>query len=185
MQKEADPNHRTKRISDVDHLLEEKTHLTGAVERNGYNSNSINKIFRKPEKHLETLKAKYSKHKAFLPYVNVAQKKLAICWGYMRSVSTTYKAGKPIKVRILFNTEGIYNIPCTCEMIFLCQTSRLISIIYMDSRTCQLHDELTSWKVAVVEHSVIANHIINFKEASVIRSTDRTRFIMPEWSYKL
>ena len=134
--------------------------------------NAICKSFKKTENASETPTTEDNNHRAFLLHIKGTTIKISnmlMKYGII-TVFQPYKKPaqllKPIKGRIVFNTEGIYKIMCICGKNNIVQTSHLISTRVQEH--VRYTKNLVAEKSAAAEHSATANHLINFENASVV-----------------
>lgn len=164
---------RAVRISDAEHLQQEKTHLLMSLLQNGYTATEIHRAIRNAEQPKAKEELAPPEGLAFLPYSKGITDKIGhVLRRY--SIKTVFRTNETLgngfrsaKDQISnLKSAGIYNIPCSCGSNYIGQTGRSIELRLREHKGDCKHKRIT--KSAVAEHTGLTGHKMDFDNARVL-----------------
>ena len=175
---------RALRISDTEHINEEKRHLISTFKNIGYKDHEIKKAIKKAEKRLSSPKPKEEDQphegRVFLPYIHGVTNKIAkilkkkIIITHFSAPGTIRQGMRSVKDVIeKHQLKGVYKIDCSCGKSYIGETGR------------SLHTRLKEHGVdirngrsrtsALAEHSSKTKHHICLESASIIAREEQNQ----------
>jgi hypothetical protein len=169
---------RAFRISDDEHLDEEKNHLLKVFKDNGYKKHQVFRAFQNASKRPRS-KAQTNNDvsKVFLPYIQGTTDKLARILK-KKNIGATFKPINTIRNSLRsvkdpvdpIEQKGVYMIPCSCGKQYIGETGRSFRIRIQEHVVDIKHNRTRP--SALAEHSDKTKHHICIEEAKILAKVD-------------
>jgi hypothetical protein len=169
---------RAFRISDDEHLDEEKKHLLKVFKNNGYKKHQVLKAFQnatKTPRNKEQTNNDMSK--VYLPYIQGTTDKLARILK-KKNIGATFKPLNTIRNSLRsvkdsidpIEHKGVYMIPCSCGKQYIGETGRSFRIRIQEHAADIKHNRTRP--SALAEHSDKTKHHICIEETKILARID-------------
>jgi hypothetical protein len=169
---------RAFRISDDEHLEEEKKHLLNVFKNNGYKKHQVMKAFQnatKTPRNKEQTNNEVSK--VYLPYIQGTTDKLAKILK-KKNIGATFKPLNTIRNSLRsvkdsvdpIEHKGVYMIPCSCGKQYIGETGRSFRIRIQEHAADIKHNRTRP--SALAEHSDKTKHHICIEETKILARID-------------
>jgi hypothetical protein len=169
---------RAFRISDDEHLEEEKKHLLNVFKNNGYKKHQVMKAFQnatKTPRNKEQTNNDVSK--VYLPYIQGTTDKLARILK-KKNIGATFKPLNTIRNSLRsvkdsvdpIEHKGVYMIPCSCGKQYIGETGRSFRIRIQEHAADIKHNRTRP--SALAEHSDKTKHHICIEETKILARID-------------
>lgn len=173
---------RALRISDADHLEEEKKHLVSTFKGIGCKENEIKRAIQKAEKrmlsHEPNARDQPEGGRVFLPFIHGVTHKIAKILG-RKNISTQFSAPGTIRQGMRsvkdnidkHQLKGVYKIDCSCGKSHIGETGRSLQT-RLKEHGADIKNE-RSRTFALAEHSLKTKHHVYLESASIIAKEEQ------------
>jgi predicted GIY-YIG superfamily endonuclease len=174
---------RAIRISDKEHLEQEKNHLHKVFKNIGYKEKEIENAIKKAlEKEKENNKPQQRNNQtpsltAYLPYIQGVTDKIAKILN-KKEIKTSFRPLNTIKQKMRsvkdkldqHNFKGVYRIECSCGKCYIGETGRSFNT-RIKEHSADIKNERTRTS-ALAEHSLTTKHHIRLEDTKILAKED-------------